>query len=404
MFDIADRIADYVLRWPRELFVLEAKALLAGAPPSLGKSGGWVGEVGLLLTEAFVSETPAQDFENLDSAWPVSSARAKPEVDDPWGSATPPHKTSSFPEREFLEQLVATSSQFPEQHAPKLYYSQRMAGPTTHVPLVEPDLESAQREWVAAINDFQQRGYLGKAAPDPCVDDDYSGGFPEEVLDTVITDRLRQRGLWSPRPESWEEATFFDLVEIFHDLVARPRQRHFHNYNGCGWHYSNFTPRPARILYRWTVNRILTRNNIGVRLAKSGEDVGRLVSETDDARADLVEAAMNTPAPARKASVAHAIALFRSRNATIDEKRSACVTLAGLLEERRALLKQELFKADEGDLFLIANKFGIRHRDAKQKIDYDTAYLDWIFWWYLATNELTDRLLARQNGDLPPHT
>ncbi|MBF6221778.1 hypothetical protein IU479_27155 [Nocardia abscessus] len=304
-----------------------------------------------------------------------------------------------MPEREFLEQLVATASQFSEQHAPKSYYSQRMAVPTAHVPLAEPDLDSTQREWLAAINEFQRHGYLGKAAPDPCVDDDYPGGFPDEVLDTVIADILGRRGLWSPRPESWEEATFFDLVEIFHDLVARPRQRYFHSYNGCGWHYSNFTPRPARILYRWTVNRILARNSIGLRLAKSGDDVGRLVSETNDARAELVEAAISTPDPARRASVTHAIALFRSRNATIDEKRSACVTLAGLLEERRALLKQELFKADEGDLFLIANKFGIRHRDAKQKIDYDTAYLDWIFWWYLATNELTDRLLARQTGD-----
>lgn len=266
----------------------------------------------------------------------------------------------------------------------------------------ERDIDAAQREWLAAIYEFQHRGYLGKAAPDPCVDDDYPGVNPDDVLDTMIADRIGSRGLWSPRPPSWEEAAFFDLVEIFHDLVARPRRRHLHNFGGCGWHYSVFTPRPAQILYRWTVNRILARNGIELRLAKSGEDVGRLVGEAHDARSDLIEAALTAPDPTRKNSVAHAIALFRSRSATIDEKRSACVTLAGLLEERRGLLKKELLSTDEGDLFLVANKFGIRHRKADQKKAYDAAYLDWIFWWYLATNELTDRLLARQTGTAPP--
>ncbi|WP_280470688.1 hypothetical protein [Nocardia farcinica] len=381
MFDIADRGHDYVLRWPRELFVLKGKSLLAMAPPKAGTKSEWVAEVELLLREAFASEVPAQDISN---------------VDDPWDIPPSSTRTTSFPEREFLEELVAAAPQLPEQHAPKAYYSKRTSIPTTGVLQLEPDLEAAQREWVLAIEDFQARGYLDKVAPNPCVDDDYPSAYPSQTLDNLIADHLGIRGLWPPQATSWEKATFFDLIEIFHDVVARPRRRSFHAFGGCGWHYSVFTPRPAQGLYRWTVNRILTRNGIQERLAESGEDVGRMITGTDDARAALVDAALNTPDPARRASVGHAVALFRSRNATIDEKRSACITLASLLEERRALLKQELFSADEGDLFHIANKFGIRHRDAKQKTDYDAAYLDWIFWWYLATNELTDRLLARQ--------
>jgi len=49
-------------------------------------------------------------------------------------------------------------------------------------------------------------------------------------------------------------------------------------------------------------------------------------------------------------------------------------------------------------LFHIANQFGIRHQTAGQLRDYDPMFLEWIFWWYLATIELTDRLLARQAG------
>jgi hypothetical protein len=31
-------------------------------------------------------------------------------------------------------------------------------------------------------------------------------------------------------------------------------------------------------------------------------------------------------------------------------------------------------------------------------------FLDWVFWWYLATVELTDRLLTRQAGQTTKQT
>jgi hypothetical protein len=37
--------------------------------------------------------------------------------------------------------------------------------------------------------------------------------------------------------------------------------------------------------------------------------------------------------------------------------------------------------------------FHVRHQDANQKRDYDDFYLDWIFWPYLATIELTNRVI-----------
>jgi hypothetical protein len=69
-----------------------------------------------------------------------------------------------------------------------------------------------------------------------------------------------------------------------------------------------------------------------------------------------------------------------------------------VLEERRALLKGVLYSGDEGALFEIANKFAIRHEGERQKSEYDPVFLDWIFWWYLATIELTDRVIARGAG------
>ena len=42
------------------------------------------------------------------------------------------------------------------------------------------------------------------------------------------------------------------------------------------------------------------------------------------------------------------------------------------------------------------------HQNDKQRIDYDSVSLDWVFWWNLATVKLTDRILARQGAEYAP--
>ena len=188
---------------------------------------------------------------------------------------------------------------------------------------------------------------------------------------------------------------FYGLIEVFHDLVARPRDRWWHNWNMCGWHYSVFAIAPARALYRWQMNRLLADAGIALRLAEDGEDAGHLVHLVDDDRRVLVDRVLRSSDPKTSDHGQHAIALFRSRTATKQDKRSAIVALAHVLESRRRLLKAESLRGDEGAIFHIANDFAIRHESERQKADYDPVFLDWVFWWYLATVELTDRLLAR---------
>lgn len=83
--------------------------------------------------------------------------------------------------------------------------------------------------------------------------------------------------------------------------------------------------------------------------------------------------ALNDSAPDITSRIRHAIALFRRRDTTAEGKRSAIVTLAGILEERRALIKDQIGKPDEGALFEIANRHDLRHRKADQHGDYDEA-------------------------------
>jgi hypothetical protein len=187
------------------------------------------------------------------------------------------------------------------------------------------------------------------------------------------------------------------LIEVFHDLLARPRARWFHNWNGCGWHYSAFATAPARSLYRVRVNELLGAASVPLRLADQGEDTGRLVGLVDDHRSALIDRTLTSADFRTREHSRHAIALFRGRTSSIQDKRSAVIALAHVLEFRRPLLKKELFSGDEDALFQIANRFAIRHEAEQQKSDYDPIFLDWVFWWYLATVELTDRLIER-NG------
>lgn len=80
------------------------------------------------------------------------------------------------------------------------------------------------------------------------------------------------------------------MVEVLHDLVAKPADRFFHSYSGCGWHHSDFSIESGRTVYRWRVNKLLAQNNLGLRLAEEGEDLGRMVMVTADVRHELIEA------------------------------------------------------------------------------------------------------------------
>jgi hypothetical protein len=186
------------------------------------------------------------------------------------------------------------------------------------------------------------------------------------------------------------------VVEVLHDQAARPRTGHVHAYNGCGWHYMAFSHETGQAVYRWRIDLVLDRSDLGLRLADEGEDAGRLVAVTDPARMELAASMAERTDPETGDVVRHAIALHRGRTASEHDKRSAVVALAGVLEERRVLLKAELISKDEGALFQIANQFAIRHRRDDQRPNYDPAFLDWLFWWYLATIDLTDRILERR--------
>jgi hypothetical protein len=70
--------------------------------------------------------------------------------------------------------------------------------------------------------------------------------------------------------------------------------------------------------------------------------------------------------------------------------------LADVLEFLRPKLKEVLKSGDEKDLFNIANNFGLRHHNQRQKTQYDRPiWYSWMFYYYLTTLHAVLRLLEK---------
>lgn len=364
---------DYLLCWPQDLFKAEAARLLDG---HRGMSG-WIEACELLLEDAFEDAAPRDAF----------SAVVRAAGSESWSAGSGSRPAWLDAGQEFMASLQHRSDLL--RAGPKVpYYSHRRLGGAGGS--LAP--RAAAAEFGRLVGDLEGRGYFERAFGKDCVD------APNAIDPAqVMAAELGVDGLWPLRAVRLADdlELFFDVIEVLHDLAAAPRSRWWHSFSDCGYHHDDFSSSLGRAVYRWRVNRILDRSDLGYRLAEAGEERGRLVATTDEARAELARRMAERTEAGGADAVRHALALFRGRSAGVEDKRSACIALAGVLEERRAVLKGDLLKGDEGALFQIANSFSIRHRDAGQKADYDPVFLDWVFWWYLATIELSDRLLAR---------
>lgn len=339
------------LRWPVQLFVEECTYVLNASEADLSAAR-------LLLIDAF---------------------GAQPDSDDGLGPWT------------VLKSLVDSAGEVFTESKP--YWRERTGRDAS---------QRRSRDWFArnlslALQDLRRRGYFDEAMPPECPDGDRGPEVtPDEYLDGV----MGVTGLWSllvRTPDDLSDDMIYEVVEVLHDAASRPFQGWYHDWDKCGWHYGTFRSVVGRSLYRWVVNGLLELTDIPYRLADDGEDCGRLVAVTEDARDDFVGDVIGRAGSVSN-RVTHAVSLFRARGATRDDRRSALKNLADELEKRRALLKTVLMSKDEGALFQIANEFDVRHHNARQQSDYDEAFLDWTFWWYLATIDLADRLAARSGA------
>jgi hypothetical protein len=369
--------ADYALVWPPPLVRAELELLLA----TWSSSTHWANRASLLLEEAFAESLPASELREA----------GRDDLSDLLG-----YEGKGRPEQHaYLEELARVLDDLPLAVPRQPLWSERQG---RRKPAERLSSEELARQFAEMVHDLASRGYLDRHLPQACRNGRAAATRTDRDLRQLVG--LPAIGdVWPLREthEKWSDTQLLDLIEAFHDVVARPRLRLTASERGS--RYGDFAIEPGRRLYRWQVNALLGRSTVAFRLAEEGEDVGRLVATTDAARAELASTMAQRPGPTGD-QVRHALALFRRRDANEHDKRSAIVTLYGVFEECRELLRKDLpfGRRDEGALFQIANEFALRHQTASQKADYDPVFLDWVFWWYLATIELTDRLIARAEG------
>jgi hypothetical protein len=297
---------------------------------------------------------------------------------------------------EWLSKLLDRLDSLPTDASSRPYWSQRLAS-TQSDP--EQSFELVVRRTSIAVVELRSQHFFAETLGFQCVDD--NGRVPTSI-ERELEARVGRGDLTEKPDEAWTLDEFCDYVEVHHDLAARPTSGWLHDYGGCGWHPTGFSRASGQAVYRWRINSVLRNSALGLELAEEGEDCGRIVQVLDSRLDPRVHEALAAGVVLDAPEVAHAVALFRGRAADRETKRSAVVALSRVLEAHRGLLKEGLFSKDEGALFQIANEFDVRHSEHRQRKDYNPAFLDWTFYWYLSTIVLVRDLASTQQRTSDP--
>lgn len=260
------------------------------------------------------------------------------------------------------------------------YYSQRTGQNPNAKGL---PLADAVDLFVRVFSQLQKDGYFDEAFGYDCVDAGHIDGKVQDVeLEMLLA--IRKKNLWPipPAASRYSEDDFFDVVEFLHQHVSKPIDGTYHNWNDCGMHWETFNQTEGRREFRERINAVLDRYARRFELSPAGE-----VLHKPEAGFEPI---FDADVPSKDTNVVSrinaAVLRYRRHGSTLDDRRQAVRDLADVLEYLRPKVQSLLTANDEKDLFNIANNFGIRHHNDRQKTAYDAAlWLSWMFYFYLST-------------------
>jgi hypothetical protein len=260
------------------------------------------------------------------------------------------------------------------------YYSQR-AG--TNPNLDGLPIEDTVELFSRVYRQLEIDSYFDEAFGFWCVDADHIEGNVKDIeLEMLLT--IRKKNLW-PIPEyasSYTEDDFLDVIEFLYQYVSKPIDGTMHSYNGCGMHWDTFNKKDGQNIFREKINAVLEHYKNKFDLSQNGE----VLHKPEEG----FEQIFNADVPSKDSNIVGrvnaATTNFRRHGSSLDDRRQAVRDLADVLEYLRPQVQELLTNKDEKDLFNIANNFGIRHHNDKQKTSYDAAiWLSWMFYFYLST-------------------
>lgn len=196
----------------------------------------------------------------------------------------------------------------------------------------------------------------------------------ENHVGLFIYRKTKLSNIWPIKDNIWsqDETTLFTVIEFLYDYVSEDERKYgYEPFLGCG-----------KIEYREAVNEVLEDYSGGYELSEDG----RILKIPPSGFKPVIEESIETNDPENiDLRVKYAISKFSRYNSSVEEKKEAVRTLAGVLEYlRKSDIK--LPENDDSDLFNIINNFDIRHHNQIQKSDYDKdVWYNWMFYTFLAS-------------------
>jgi hypothetical protein len=263
------------------------------------------------------------------------------------------------------------------------------------------DLDTMRNLFREVFIYLEDEGYFQEALGYQCVDAGFVSGKLGRSIEGAMLMVLRKKDLTPIRQKIafYSEEDLFDVIEFLYDHCSKPLDRHYHNYDNCGWHANPYNPdafdkKAGRAEFREKIADLLGAYENGYELSATGE----VLALGDPGLAPLHDAPLPTSDTDNVAGrVAAAQTKFRRHGSTITDRRDAIRNLADVLEFLRPQLDGVLTNKDDAALFNIANNFAIRHHNDKQQGTYDKPiWYSWIFYFYLATIHAAVRLIEKK--------
>ncbi len=259
----------------------------------------------------------------------------------------------------------------------------------------ELTIEFLRKLFYSTFQSFENKGYFQEYFGIDCTDGFQPGKCGN--MDSYLLRKIRKENLFpiSKYHNRYTEDDIFDMIEFLFDHISEPVEAsgHYHSWNDCGNHYSDFKEGSSKQEYLMDVNDYLKDYKDGFELSDEGE----ILQLPDEHMESILKA--ETPIIDEEninSRIDAAVKKFRLRSSSFTERRHAISDLASVFEFLKPQIQKVLNKKDESDLFQIANNFGIRHHNRKQKIEYDQAiWLSWMFYFYLATIHAALRLIEK---------
>lgn len=257
------------------------------------------------------------------------------------------------------------------------------------------DLKVLKKLFLIIYKKLENDGYFQKYFGYYCVDQDEVAGELGYDLKDVIFIHLKKENLFPITTEidNYSEDDLFDILEFHHDYCSKGIDGYYHQYNNCGYHYEEFNDKEGQQYFREQINPILKDYGHGFEISADGE----ILQLADSGLSHLFDADVPTTDKENISNkINKAVLKFRRYKSTMDDRQESIRELVDVLEYLRPKAKEYLESKDESDLFNIANNFGVRHHNEKQKNKYDTAiWHSWMFYHYLSTIHALLRIIKK---------